>query len=453
MFIVITTVILLVVETNSKMPLWIRVYEWFAVVFFSLEWIGRVWVSRDRLKFISSPLSIIDLLAIYPVFRPLRLLKIFRYISDINYLFKVFKEKSFEFLLLLSLFGFLVFFSATSLYIFESNGLNENIKSYYDAIYWSLITITTVGYGDISPVSDEGRFITILLIITGIMLISLLTSILTTTMTDKLNFIKENSMLHKIARLDSYILVCGYSNMAMTILKQLSSLKEDIVVLDFSRHKVDQALEDGFLAIQADATKSDIFYDLDIDHKASNILVFSGSDALNLSIILTICSINQNIKLYSRVINGSAAKKLKVAGVDEIINPVRLTAQNIYDYLIDKKYETIILGESKLSYELECLFINKQKDIKFIKEIDYHNDEEFKRYGIDKVDKNILCLSSDFEKNLFMTMSVKMLNANSKVITAVYNKTQGKKISLAGGDSVVNPYIIGAKYIEEFFSE
>lgn len=453
MFIVLSTVMLLVFDTNHKMPPWVYGYEIFAITFFIFEWIGRLWVSENKFKFVISPLSIIDLLAIFPKFRLLRLLKIFRYVSDVNYLFKVFKEKSFEFTLLFGFFAFLVVFSGTSIYLFEGHGVNEKIENFYDAIYWSVITITTVGYGDISPVTTEGKFITMLLIVTGIMLISLLTSILTATMTDKLNFIKENNILHKVGRLDSYILVCGYGKMATTTLEQLKDVDKKIVIIDSNIDKVSMAQEQGYLSIQADATDAEIFNELEISTKASNILIFTGNDALNLSVALTICSINPNIKLFSRAINSSAIDKLKVVGVDEVLSPAILSAKNIYDYLLDKKDETIILGNSILAHELEKLFINKGESITLIKDIDYHDNSEFKKHGINDGSKNILCLSRDFDVNLFITMSVKMLNSSNRVITAVYNKAQSKKISLAGGDSVINPYIIGAKYIQECFDE
>lgn len=453
MFIVLTTVILLIVNTTHKLPFWVDIYEIFAIVFFILEWIGRIWVSSNKIKFLFSPLSIIDLLAIFPKFRLLRLLKVFRYISDINYLFKVFKEKSFEFTLLFGFFAFLVLFSGTSIYLFEGQGINDKIENYYDALYWSVITITTVGYGDISPITSEGKFITMLLIITGIMLISLLTSIITATMTDKLAYIKENNILYKIGRLDSFILVCGYGKMATTTLQHLDIVHKKIVVIDNDIQKVTEALDDGYLAIKADATNEEIFDEIDISTKASNILIFTGSDALNLSVALTVSSIKPDIKLFSRAINTSAIDKLKIVGVDEVLSPSKLSAENIYNYLLDKKDETIILGNSGVAYELEKIFINKGEHITLIEDIDYHDNNEFKKYGIDDGGKNVLCLSSDFDVNLFITMSVKMLNSKNRVITAVYNKAQSKKISLAGGDSVINPYIIGAKYIQECFDE
>jgi len=372
-FLVLTTVFILIYETKNELPLWINIYEDVAITIFIFEWLVRLWVVSDfhidvienyeeneleqknytifelvkpalanKFKFIISPLSIIDLLAILPSYRPLRvlrfllifrLLKVFRYTEEINYLFRVFIEKKYEFFTIFFIFLFLLFFASTTIYVFEGSGENHNINSFADAIYWSVITISTVGYGDITPVTPEGKFVTGFLIITGIVLISFVTSVITTSMSERLDYIKSSNTLHKISKLKSYVLICGYGRVAKMLAMELSVGHENIVIIDTNEQRVDEAFANGFLAFKADASSVDFLKEIGIKKKVSKAVTLVGSDAINVSIILAIKSINPNVTIYSRVVEENARNKIKIAGADEIIFPYESAALMAYEYL------------------------------------------------------------------------------------------------------------------------
>ncbi len=370
---VLVTILILIFEIKHDLPIYIYAIEVIAIIIFIVEWLGRFWVSSNlhqmvieryeraeitnsnlkastllkemaikKLKFVFSPMSIIDLLAILPSYRPLRFLrffllfrlfKIFRYTQDMNFLMKVFVEKKFEFLTLAILFSFLVFFASTVIYIFEGTGENENINSFYDAIYWAVVTITTVGYGDISPVTHEGRFATILLIISGLGILAFTTSIVTTAMTEKLEQIKENNILSSASKMKDFVLICGYGKMGRVFAQELHLAGENFVVIDINPDVIFKANEKNYLALRADASDFDVLESLNIGQNAKYILAITNDDALNLSIILSAKAINPNLEIIARANFAQSRKKFMIAGAKRVLFPYETAAKAAVEYL------------------------------------------------------------------------------------------------------------------------
>ncbi len=370
---VLVTILILIFEIKHELPPFIYAIEGIAISIFIMEWLGRFWVSSDthqiiiqryeraeisnkdlslivlikevtfkKLKFVFSPMSIIDLLAILPSYRPLRFLrffllfrlfKIFRYTQNMNFLMKVFVEKKFEFITLIILFSFLVFFASTVIYIFEGSGENQNINSFYDAIYWAVVTITTVGYGDISPSTPEGRFATILLIMSGLGILAFTTSIVTTAMTEKLEQIKENNILAQASKLKDFVLICGYGKMGRVFAQELAQTGEKFVVIDIDTEAVFKASEKNYLVLRADASDPEILMSLNIAENAKYILAITNDDALNLSIILSAKSINSELEVIARANLAGSRKKLKIAGAKRVLFPYETASIAAIEYL------------------------------------------------------------------------------------------------------------------------
>jgi len=372
-FLVLTTIMILILEIKNDLPAWVYYYEALAVFIFIIEWLGRLWVASDvhmdiirtqenaeyekvslttwqlikpalinKLKFIFSPMSIVDLLAILPSYRALRFLrflllfrlfKVFRYTENINNLLRVFIEKRFEFLSLIILFAFMVFFASTVIYIFEGTGKNPNIHNFYDAIYWAVVTITTVGFGDISPTTPQGRFVTIFLIIGGVTAISFMTSIITTAMAEKLEMIKTNQVFYEVGKLKSFIVICGYGKMGKVLADELRLAGENVVEIDLLAEEILQAQKDGFYALHADASDIELLKQLRLEKRVKYFVALTNDDATNLSIILSVKTISEDIVLFSRAVEKSARGKLLLAGAEEVVFPYESAAIAAYEHL------------------------------------------------------------------------------------------------------------------------
>lgn len=358
-FLVISTVGILIYEVKHTAIKEIIYYEYFAVFIFILEWLGRYILSfeshkqiikdfeesqylnieykftdslqiiiKKKFEYIISPASIIDLLAILPTFRSLRifriflllrLLKLLKYSNSINQFLRIFIEKKLELTLLLVLYCLIVFFSATAIYIFEGGGSNNHLHTYLDALYWAFVTIATIGYGDITPHSEAGRLIVYLLIIAGLAAAAFFTAIITSTMTTKLDYIKGNKNFSNILKLKKYILVCGYGRTCEILVNNLINNEYDVVIIESDLDVCKKAEEKGLRVICDDASNIELLEDIGIMERISSIIILTNYDTTNLSIILSIRSINKNIQIISRCNTLKSKNKLKLAGANEII--------------------------------------------------------------------------------------------------------------------------------------
>ena len=191
---------------QSNYGSWFYNFEIFSVTVFTVEYVSRVWsapAKRDhengetglkaRMRYIFSFYGIIDLVAILPFYiqaffpgldlrvlralRLLRILKLNHYNSALDDLFGAILEEKKSFLTTLYIFSVAFVLSSSLIYYAEHKVQPEAFRSIPDAMYWSIITLTTVGYGDVSPITVFGKSIAAITAIFGVVVVALLTGI------------------------------------------------------------------------------------------------------------------------------------------------------------------------------------------------------------------------------------------------------------------------------------
>ena len=196
-------------ELSSDYKVWFNEIELVAVIIFTIEYLLRIWTADllypdagffgSRIKYVFSLMALIDLLAILPFYieiflpvnligvravravRLVRLLRIFkmgRYFEALNSICSVFKRKSRE--IFSSLFFVLIMLVIASLLIYyaEHDAQPKQFQNAFSGLWWAVATLTTVGYGDIYPVTPLGRFLGAIIAILGIGMVAVPTSIL-----------------------------------------------------------------------------------------------------------------------------------------------------------------------------------------------------------------------------------------------------------------------------------
>jgi voltage-gated potassium channel len=210
----------------------------------------------------------------------------------------------------------------------------SKVNTFFDAIYWSVITIATVGYGDIVPVTFEGKAVALLLVVSSLGIIAFSTSIFTTSFTQKMFELKKNRDLGKIKNLKNYCVICGYGKIGQIVAQRLIENGDNVVVVDNDHTKVELARLKNIIALNLDATKSETLVSIGVGgNNISSILCLTDSEAVNLYISLGVRYLNKDVMVVASIDNKSTYKKFLLAGVNHIIYPYEAMAKMGIEYM------------------------------------------------------------------------------------------------------------------------
>ena len=221
---IILNVAAIILASEKKLYIAFRIgfsiFEVFSVIVFTIEYLLRLWTAeykveatsrnKARIKYIFTPMAIIDLLAILPFYLPflipvdlrflrilrltrlLRLLKIQRYSQSLQLIGKVLKEKKEELIVTIFVTFLLIVFASSLMFYIESEVQPDQFPNIISAFWWAIATLTTIGYGDVYPVTGWGRFLSGVIAVLGIGLVALPTGILSSGFIEELSSKKKN---------------------------------------------------------------------------------------------------------------------------------------------------------------------------------------------------------------------------------------------------------------------
>ena len=202
--------------------------------------------------------------------------------------------------------------------------------SFIDALYMTIITITTVGYNEVHPLSDSGRIFSIFLIVGGVggALYSLTAIVAYVIEGGFGTTIGRRQMKNRIAKLKNHFILCGYGRVGQEIAHVFTEEAVAFVVIDKDKESIANAEKDGRLYLLADATTDDVLKEAGIEW-ARGLVVAVGSDADSTYITLSARGLRPNLFIEARASSSEAEAKLKKAGADRIISPHSIGARRM----------------------------------------------------------------------------------------------------------------------------
>jgi len=219
---VISIVISSEVEIHQRYIIFFELFEVFSLVIFTLEYFARVWISveqddkcrthhiKSRLRYMLTPMALIDLLAIIPsyfmvifgtdllVLRALRLVRVFkltRYSRSMELLVTVAKQEAETMISAIFILWIMIIIAATGIFLVEGDIQPKEFGSIPRALWWATVTLTTVGYGDVVPITIMGKIFGVVIVILGIGMAALPAGILASGFTTEINRRRERFKL------------------------------------------------------------------------------------------------------------------------------------------------------------------------------------------------------------------------------------------------------------------
>jgi voltage-gated potassium channel len=336
---------------------WVDKIETGITVFFLFEYLLRFYAAPFKRKFFFG--HIIDLLAIVPLFRFFRLFMLLRvlkflkssglrkWLVAISHKSKFFtinvEEKFFEFVILAFIFFCLLFVGSLGIISFEK-GINDQFTSFQDGLWWTVVTLTTVGYGDKFPITIPGKILAIGLMFTGLSFFALITGFFSQFILDKYSKGENKGM--DLASISNHILVCGYNSNTKIIMEELNDLyKEDEKVkVIISEQKPDIELGPYASYLKGDFSKMDVLETAQLS-KADTVIVLADKSSersdqdVDARTILTVLSIKKaypDVYVCAEVISKENLIHIVNVGADEYISSSNYTGNLIAHSVANK---------------------------------------------------------------------------------------------------------------------
>jgi voltage-gated potassium channel len=242
--------------------------------------------------------------------------------------------------------------------------------SFLDSFFMTVITISTVGYSEIHPLSPAGRQFTIFLIVGG-----LATIFFTTTMLGRVilegefrGTIRRKHMKHKITKLRGHYIVCGFGRVGRIVADELYEDKHPFVVVENDPARREHLEEAGYFHIIGDATEESVLGQAGIQ-RARSVLALLSSDADNLYITMMAKDINPRIQIVARALDEMAERRIKRGGADSVVATYKIAAMRVlqaavnptvsefFDLVSDR--ETLSLTMEEVTIHSDSYLINR----------------------------------------------------------------------------------------------
>ena len=285
--------------------------------------------------------------------------------------------------------------------------------TWFDSLYMVVTTFTTIGYGEVHPLSHIGRIFNIFLILMGVGNVFLIIGALTQSVLEvEFNQVfGRRKMEREISRLSNHYIICGAGRVGRSVARELARKPASFVIIESDAEKAAKYNEENWPFIIGDATKEHILKQARIEH-AAGLVAASTTDAINTYIVLTARGLNPKLKIIARASEEDAEKHLKTAGADTVISPYNFAGYriahsflrpNVLDFI-----EIAMLQNTELGLEIEEIFVSEGSRFAHKTVRDSHIRQE--------LDVIVLAIKRPGQQMLFNPKSDDMINSGDQIV-------------------------------------
>lgn len=226
-----------------------------------------------------------------------------------------------------------------------------------DALYMTIITVGTVGYREVHPLTDAGKLFTILVILSGIVAGGFaLTRIFEALLETRLSGVWEvRRMNRRIGDLDGHTILAGLGRVGTAVARTLTAEGADFVIVDLSDESIEAARDEGWLFVQGDAAEEDVMREAGIG-RAGSLVTALDTDAQNLFVAVTARSMNPELFIVARSSHSTTEEKLLKAGANRVLTPNVIGGRRMASMVLHptvSDYLDLVAHGSGLEYRLQ----------------------------------------------------------------------------------------------------
>lgn len=213
--------------------------------------------------------------------------------------------------------------------------MSLSAANFLDALYMTIITMSTVGFGEIHPLNEHEKIFTIFLILLSIIVYAYSVTALSEYLVNGklLQLLKLRKVQQKIQNLKNHTIVCGYGRNGKQAVIKLKDFNMPCVVIEKDKALIEQLERDNILYVEGDATQDESIQKAAVQN-AKSLISALASDADNLFVVLSARQLNKDMIIISRASNESSVNKLKIAGANNIIMPDKIGGMHMASLVV-----------------------------------------------------------------------------------------------------------------------
>ena len=240
--------------------------------------------------------------------------------------------------------------------------------SFIDALYMTVITLTTVGYREVRDLDTTGQLWTMALLLTGVgtLFYAAVTSVELAVEGAVRGYFERRRMRAEIDKLDGHHILCGFGRVGHQVAREFTLEGVPFVIIDSDPEKVEECLAEGYLATLGEASDDDILEEAGI-RRATGLVAAVNSDADNVFVVLSARKINPSLHIVARASSDESAAKLEIAGADRTLSPYAVGGRRLASLatqpLIVDFLDIVTRGEKGIEFRLEEFGVPKESPL------------------------------------------------------------------------------------------
>lgn len=226
--------------------------------------------------------------------------------------------------------------------------------SFFDSFYMVLITLATIGFGEVFPLSHEGRWLTVIIIISGIIYFALLIGYFVQLVSEGRVFqiMRRRRVDKAVAALSGHCVLCGFGLLGRVVAAELAADGVDVVVIECDDKKAEEIEGLGYFLVLGDATSDDIISRVGLNH-AKALVAAMSNDPANVYVVLSARAMNPDLYIVSRASDNRHIGKLLTAGANRVVLPHMIGGQRIADAIQRPTVESFLHRQSSQGDEVQ----------------------------------------------------------------------------------------------------